>query len=179
MLISELSNHTPKFCINTWKNYNENGAFPIYWVDVPDTEEELQDLMNEFAQKVGEDPKEAEFFVIDSEDILIKYRETNPISLQKELIEILEDVDDEEEKLEAFLESGEEWDSDRFKNACFYKGYSFSDYANELADETLSSFTQSKEIEWLKRFFDYDAHERELEFECNYTETDSGLLIFE
>lgn len=42
-----------------------------------------------------------------------------------------------------------------------------------------SNFIQSKEIEWLKRFFDYDAHERELEFECNYTETDSVLLIFE
>ena len=51
---------------------------------------------------------------------------------------------------------------------------SFKDYAEETADEQMACYGKTKEVEWLTRYFDYDAFARDLKMDMHTIELPSG-----
>lgn len=53
---------------------------------------------------------------------------------------------------------------------------SFRDYADETADEMMACHGESKETEWLQRYFDYESFARDLSMDMNPIELASGKI---
>ena len=158
--------------LNTWGNYNENGADGGFWVELPcDIDEALEQL----ASSTGEEVDEMEVFINDFETDIngLEISENTNISDLNDLAERLEALDKYDlEKLEAILEA----DGGSLENALdniddytYYANMSLEDVAYEIVDEyyDLPEFAQ--------RYFDYAAFARDLSFD-GYTETDNGVI---
>lgn len=158
--------------VNTWANYNENGADNGFWVELPC---DLDEVLERLAASTGEEVDEMEVFVNDFETTVngLEISENSNISDLNDLAERLEALDEYDlEKLEAILEA----DGGSLENALddmddytFYAHMSLEDVAYEIVDECYDL------PEFAQRYFDYAAFARDLGFD-GYTETENGVI---
>ena len=158
--------------LNTWANYNENGADGGFWVNLPcDLEETLEKL----ASSTGEEVDEMEVFINDFETEIngLEISENSNISELNDLAEQLEALDDYDiEKLEAILEA----DGGSLENALdnmddytYYANMSLEDVAYEIVEECYDL------PDFALQYFDYAAFARDLGYD-GYTETANGVI---
>lgn len=157
--------------LNTWANYNENGADGGFWVDLPC---DLDETLEKLAESTGEEVDEMEVFVNDYETEIegLEISECSNIQELNELAEELENLDEYElEKVSAIVEAYGETFENALKyidNYTYYSGMELIDVAYEIADDyDLPDFA--------KRYFDYEAFARDLGFD-GYTETKNGVI---
>lgn len=158
--------------LNTWANYNENGADGGFWVELPC---DLDNVMERLAKSTGEEVDEMEVFINDYETEIegLEISEYDNIEELNELAEELEKLDEYDvEKIEAIMEAhGETLRNalDNIDNYTYYSGMTLEDVAYKLVEECyeLSDFA--------KRYFDYEAFARDLGYD-GYTETNNGVI---
>ena len=167
--------------VNTWGNYNENGADGGEWITLPMDPDALEEELKKISDAMGD---------FDPEYCIHDYEWTTEIEPRD--ISEYENIDSLNEELQD-LASLDEWDQkeiaaameafdyefkeayERQQRGCFifYPGQDLDDVAAELADEWLNS----KDIpDFIARYFDYDAFARDLTFD-GYTETSHGVII--
>jgi len=164
--------------VNTWGNYNTNGADGGEWITLPMEEEELKEVLEHIARKMGDN---------DPEWAIHDYEWTTEIDLGEisELANILEvnamcsDLDalDEYEAeeiaaaIEAYGYSVTEA-LERQARGCFvfYHGVDMEEFAEELINECYDL------PEFALRYFDYASFARDLGFD-GYTETKYGVIL--
>lgn len=158
--------------LNTWGNYNENGADNGFWVELPC---DLDEVLEKLSASTGEDIDDMEVFVNDYETNIngLEISENSNISDLNDLAERLETLDEYDlEKLEAILEA----DGGNLENALdnmddytYYANMSLEDVAYEIVDECydLPDIAQ--------RYFDYASFARDLGYD-GYTETENGVI---
>lgn len=158
--------------LNTWGNYNENGADGGFWVDLPCN---LDETLDRLAKSTGEQVEEMEVFINDfSVEIDGVYiDEYTDINRLNEIAEQLEEMDaDELEKIEAIVETeggSIEKAVEDIDKYTYYSGYTLEDVAYEIVEECYNL------PEIAQRYFDYAAFARDLEFD-GYTETAHGVI---
>lgn len=158
--------------LNTWANYNENGADGGFWVKLPC---DLDNVMERLAKSTGEEVDEMEVFINDCETEIegLEISEYDNIEELNELAEDLENLDEYDvEKIEAIMEAhGETLRNvlDNIDNYTYYSGMTLEDVAYELVEECyeLSDFA--------KQYFDYEAFARDLGYD-GYIETTNGVI---
>jgi antirestriction protein len=166
--------------MNTWGNYNVNGADGGEWITLPMDPDELAETLARVAAAMGDtDPEWAihdyewttdlDLFEVSEYDNVVQLNER----LQK--LESLEEWELEEvaAAMEAFsydfLEAVERQQRGCF---CFYRGMDLAEVAEELVNECY--FTKDTP-DILTRYFDYEAFGRDLSFD-GYTETKYGVI---
>lgn len=169
-----------KIFVNTWGNYNENGADGGEWLTLPMDADELAEKLQAIAAAMGDDDPEwtihdyewtspVELGTVDEMDSITEWNERCA-----ELSELDEyDLQEIAAAMEAYGYKFEEALS-RHERGCFifFPGQSLDEVAAELADEHL---TGADIPEYIKRYFDYDAFARDLGFD-GYTETEYGVI---
>lgn len=172
-----------KIFVNTWGNYNENGADGGEWIDLPMTPEDLSDELDRIAEQMGDhDPEwaihdseweDTEFFEVGEYDNIMKVNE---------IVNDLENLDEWEAKevgaaVEAWgygiAEAIERQQRGRF---IFYPGRTLQEVAEELADEMIACHSNGEIPEIFTRYFDYEAFARDLGFD-GYEETSYGVIL--
>lgn len=164
--------------LNTWGNYNENGADGGEWIELPMIEEELEATKDRIAEAMGDD--DPEWFINDYEWMGIEFgliAENDDVDELNELIEQLENLDEWEQKevaaaIEAFdydLEDAIERQQNGYFT--FFAGMDI----DEVAEELVADYITRDVPEFFTRYFDYDAFARDLEIE-GYTETEWGVI---
>lgn len=167
--------------VNTWGNYNENGADGGEWITLPMDADELEEKLQAIADAMPDnDPEWAihdyewtgvlELGDVHEMDSITEWNErcNEAASLEEyELEEIAAAI-------EAFGMTFQEA-MERQQRGCFifYPGQSLDDVSAELADEIMDCDHSTSEF--IRRYFDYDAYKRDLEFE-GYTETQYGVI---
>lgn len=157
--------------LNTWKNYNENGADGGFWVELPCN---LDEVLERLAASTGEEVDEMEVFINDFETELngLDISENSNISDLNETAEELETLDEYNlEKLEAILEV----DGGSLENALeSIDNYEY--YSNTTLNDLAYEFVEGMNLpEFAQRYFDYEAFARDLGFD-GYTETENGVI---
>ena len=158
--------------LNTWGNYNENGADNGFWVELPC---DLDEVLDRLAEATREDREEMEVFINDTDINIngLEVGEYDDIEELNDLAEELEALDNYDlEKVEAILEAhgGNLRDAlDNIDNYTFYQGMSLEDVAYEIVEECYDL------PEIAQRYFDYEAFARDLGFD-GYTETSNGVI---
>lgn len=171
--------------VNTWGNYNENGADGGEWIALPMDADELTETLDRIAQAVGD--SDPEWFVND-------YEWTTEIELRE--IGENENIEALNEWLKEF-DILDEWDQKEIAAAMEAWGYSFEEavdkqqrgcftlYANmdleEVAEELVSecyipNTAKNSDIEFFARYFDYKTFARDLRFD-GYEETSLGVIV--
>ena len=164
--------------VNTWGNYNENGADGGEWITLPMEAEELKEALNKIAAAMGDhDP---EWAIHDYEwTTEIEPREISELesitALNEELQE-LDGLDEWDQKeiaaaMEAFGYSFQEA-YDRQQRGCFifFAGQDLEEVAEEIINDCYDL------PEFALRYFDYEAFARDLGFD-GYTETSYGVIL--
>ena len=163
--------------VNTWGNYNENGADGGEWITLPMEAEELEEVLENIAIKMGdEDP---EWFINDSEwtidTELGDVQEMDSITEWNERCLEVEDLEEwEAEEIAAAIEAyGYSFAEamDRQQRGCFtfYAGQDLEEVAEDIINECYDL------PEFALRYFDYEAFARDLSFD-GYTETTYGVI---
>lgn len=163
-----------KIYVNTWGNYNENGAEGGEWITLPMDSDELEEPLERIANKMGDpDPEwaihdyewqEYHFGSIDEMDSVEEWNE------RCDRLEGLESWDIE--KLDAIIEAtGRSLDEalDDLDDAIYYDGMTLEEVAEQIVDECYDL------PEIALRYFDYEAFARDLSFD-GYTETEHGVI---
>ncbi len=169
-----------KVFMNTWGNYNENGAEGGKWITLPMDEDELQETLDEIAEAMGD--RDPEWAIHDYEwegDIDFgDVNEMDNVFKWNEICEEADDLDGWELKevaaaIEAFGYSFAEA-VDRQQRGCFtfYPGQNLVDVAYEIVEDCYFS---EDVPEVFKNYFDYEAYARDLGFD-GYRETDYGVI---
>jgi len=165
--------------VNTWGNYNENGADGGEWITLPMDPDALEEELKKISDAMGDfDP---EYCIHDYEwTTEIEPRDIseyeNITALNEELQE-LDGLDEWDQKeiaaaMEAFGYDFKEA-HERQQRGCFvfYAGQDLQEVAEQIADECYLYNAP----EFLARYFDYDAFARDLSFD-GYTETSHGVI---
>ena len=160
--------------LNTWANYNENGAEGGFWVNLPC---DLEEVLEKLAKSTGEEVDEMEVFINDYDTDLdgLEIGEHTDLETLNETAEELESLDEYDlEKLQAILEA----DGGSLENALenmddyiFYNGQSLEDVASEMVEDGVfgdipDSIINYIDISAIARALDYDG----------YTETENGVI---
>ena len=166
--------------INTWGNYNENGADGGRWITLPMDETELEEIMESTAETMHDD--DPEWFVNDYEwttDLVpFEVHELDNYFKLNEQLNQLNDLDEwEREEIAAAVEA---WGYsfmeayERQQRGCFifYRDQDLEDVAYDLVNECY--FTKDTP-DFFTRYFDYDAFARDLSFD-GYHETKWGVI---
>lgn len=164
--------------INTWGNYNENGADGGQWIALPMGDEELQKTLYTIAEAVGDaDP---EFFINDYEWVAeVSPRaidENESIEDLNEYINTLDAIGEWEQKeiaaaMEAFGYDFEEaFDKQQKGYFTFYAGMDLEEVAEEIINECYDL------PEFALIYFDFKAFARDLGFD-GYEETEYGVIV--
>ena len=166
--------------INTWGNYNENGADGGEWVTLPMGPDELQERMEAIAEQMHDD--DPEWFINDYEwTSEIEPRAIDEMENIKELNDFLIELDDldewEQKEIAAAIEAfGYNFEKamDKQQRGCFtfYEGMDLEDVAEMIIDECY--FTKDTP-DIFTRYFDYAAFARDLGFD-GYCETEYGVI---
>lgn len=167
--------------INTWGNYNENGADLGEWITLPMAEEALEEKLEEVAERMNdEDP---EWFVNDYEwtteiDLFQVNEMDNYFELNSRLLkyETLDEYDQKEiaAAIDAFGYDFEEaYDKQQRGYFAFYPGMDLEEVAEEIVNECYFS-KDTPDI--FTRYFDYEAFARDLGFD-GYYETEYGVIV--
>ena len=172
-----------KIFVNTWGNYNENGADGGEWITLPMDEDKLEDKLEAIAEAMGdEDPEWAiHDYEWTSEVELGEVHEMDSIEEWNERCQEVESLEDYELKeiaaaMEAFSYSFQEA-MERQQRGCFsfYPGQDLEDVARELVDDC---YITKDTPDIFTRYFDYEAFARDLGFD-GYTETQYGVILDE
>ena len=164
--------------VNTWGNYNENGADGGQWITLPMEAEELQEVLENIAALMkDEDP---EWFINDYEwTIDMELGDVHEMDSITEWNERCQEADNleewEAEEIAAAIEAyGYTFAEalDRQQRGCFifYPGQDLEEVAEELINECYDL------PEFALRYFDYEAFARDLSFD-GYTETKYGVIL--
>ena len=165
--------------VNTWGNYNENGADGGKWTTLPMDADELEEVLeNIAAQMKDEDP---EWFINDHEwtsDMeLGDVHEMDSITEWNERCQEADELEEyEAEEIAAAIEAygytfAEAYERQQRGCFVFYAGRDLQEVAEEIADECYLYNAP----EFLARYFDYEAFARDLSFD-GYTETKYGVI---
>ena len=160
--------------LNTWGNYNENGADGGFWVELPCN---LDEVLERLAASTGEDVDEMEVFINDFETEIsgLEISENTDISDLNDIAEQLESLDKYDlEKLEAILEAdGESLENalDNMDDYIFYANQSLEDVASEMIDEGVFGDIPDSIINYI----DISAIARDLGYD-GYIETENGVI---
>lgn len=108
--------------INTWGNYNENGADGGEWITLPMDEDELEETLDRIAEQMGDN--DPEWFVNDYEwTTEVSFRDIgeneNYFDLN-EYVQELDNLDEDEQKVyiaavEIFGSQVEPWETDDYR----------------------------------------------------------------
>lgn len=167
--------------VNTWGNYNENGADGGEWFTLPMDEDELEAKMVELAEALGdEDP---EFAIHDyewtGEIELGEVHEMDSIVTWNERCQEAESLKEWElQEIAAAMEAfgygfAEAMEKQQNGDFTFYPDMELDEVAFEIANDC---YLTGCDNEILKRYFDYDAFARDLGFD-GYTETKYGVIL--
>ena len=163
--------------INTWGNYNENGADGGEWVRLPRDEDELQNKLDEIANAMGD--SDPEFFINDvdnSSGIDFNIGENDDIFELNEKLQAVADLD--------------KWESEIYAAACEYFGAEYVDIDNideynlytDIRDEYDLGYYWAEEsgcyrLEGpLANYFDYEAFGRDIALEADGGFTSYGFI---
>ena len=169
-----------KVFMNTWGNYNENGADGGEWITLPMDEDELEEKLVALADAMGDhDPEWAihdyewesniDFGEVHEMDNIVKW------NLLCEELENLNEYDHNEiaAAIEAFGYSLEDA-MEHQQRGCF--SFFPEQDLNDVAYELVHGCYLTKETpEIFERYFDYDAFARDLGFE-GYYQTSYGVI---
>lgn len=164
--------------VNTWGNYNTNGADGGQWITLPMDPEELEEVLENIAALMGDN---------DPEWAIHDYEWTTEIELDEiseyanifKLNEMCNDLDDLDEwEAEEIAAAVEAWDYtfaealDRHQRGCFvfYPGRDLEEVAEEIINECYDL------PEFALRYFDFEAFARDLRFD-GYEETKYGVIL--
>ena len=164
--------------VNTWGNYNTNGADGGQWITLPMEADELQEVLENIAALMkDEDP---EWFINDYEwtidTELGDVHEMDSITDWNERCQEVDDLEEwEAEEIAAAIEAyGYTFAEalDRQQRGCFifYRGQDLEEVAEDLINECYDL------PEFALRYFDYEAFARDLSFD-GYTETTYGVIL--
>ena len=164
--------------VNTWGNYNENGADGGEWITLPMDSDELDEVLENIAIKMGdEDP---EWFINDYEwTIETELGDVHEMDNIQEWNDLCNEAYALEEwEAEEIAAAIEAWDYsfrealDRQQRGCFifYPGQDLE----EVAEELINDCYDLPEI--AKRYFDYEAFARDLRYD-GYEETSFGVIL--
>ena len=164
--------------VNTWGNYNTNGADGGQWITLPMDPEELEEVLENIAALMGD--KDPEWAIHDydwtTEIELDEISEYDNIFKLNEMCNELDDLDEwEAEEIAAAVEA---WDYtfaealDRHQRGCFtfYAGMDLEEVAEEIINECYDL------PEFALRYFDFEAFARDLRFD-GYEETKYGVIL--
>ena len=164
--------------VNTWGNYNTNGADGGQWVTLPMDPEELEEVLENIAALMGD--KDPEWAIHDYEwTTEIELDEISEYANIFKLNEMCNDLDDLEEwEAEEIAAAVEAWDYtfaealDRHQRGCFvfYQGRDLEEVAEEIINECYDL------PEFALRYFDFEAFARDLRFD-GYEETKYGVIL--
>lgn len=167
--------------MNTWGNYNENGADGGEWITLPMEAEELEAELEKIADAMGDhDP---EWFINDYEwtidldlgdvDEMDNIFEWNATCQEADKLEEWE-AEEIAAAMEAFEYSFAEA-MERQQRGCFifYAGQDLEEVAYSLIEEC---YTTKDTPEIFTRYFDYEGFARDLSFD-GYTETKYGVIL--
>lgn len=167
--------------LNTWGNYNENGADGGKWITLPMSAGALDEELEAIAAAMGDN---------DPEWAIHDYEWTTDIDLFE--VSEYDSISKLNERL-AELEQLQEWDLEEVAAAMEAYGYDFEEaverqqkgyftlYRNmdltEVAEELVNEcyFTKGTP-DIFTRYFDYEAFGRDLGFD-GYTETKYGVIV--
>lgn len=163
--------------VNTWGNYNENGADGGQWITLPMDPEELEEVLENIAALMGDnDPEWAiHDYEWTTEIEMDEISEYANIFKLNEMCNELDDLDEwEAEEIAAAVEA---WDYtfaealERHNRGCFifYPGRDLEEVAEEIIDECYDL------PEFALRYFDFEAFARDLRFD-GYEETKYGVI---
>ena len=163
--------------VNTWGNYNTNGADGGQWITLPMDPEELEEVLDNIAAAMGDmDP---EWFINDYEwTIETELGDVHEMDNIQEWNERCQEVDNleewEAEEVAAAIEAyGYTFAEalERQQRGCFifYAGQDLEEVAEELINECYDL------PEFALRYFDYEAFARDLSYD-GYTETKYGVI---
>ena len=166
--------------VNTWGNYNENGADGGQWITLPMDSDELEEVLENIAALMeDEDP---EWFINDYEwTIDMELGDVHEMDSITEWNERCQEADDleeyEAEEIAAAIEAygytfAEAYERQQRGCFVFYAGRDLQEVAEEIADECYLYNAP----EFLARYFDYEAFARDLSFD-GYTETKYGVIL--
>ena len=166
--------------VNTWGNYNENGADGGQWITLPMEEDELQEVLENIAALMEDN--DPEWFINDYEwtidTELGDVHEMDSILEWNERCQEADDLEDyEAEEIAAAMEAygytfAEAYERQQRGCFVFYAGRDLQEVAEEIADECYLYNAP----EFLARYFDYEAFARDLSFD-GYTETRYGVIL--
>ena len=164
--------------VNTWGNYNENGADGGEWITLPIDPDELQNKLQAIATAMNDN--DPEFFINDYEFTCeIEFGDVGEMDSITEWNDLCNDVEGlkeyELEEIAAAMEAfgynfAEAMERQQNGELIFYSGMDLEEVAEELIDECYDL------PEFALRYFDYKAFARDLEFD-GYTETKYGVIL--
>ena len=164
--------------VNTWGNYNENGADGGQWITLPMDPDELQEVLEHIAAAMGDnDPEWAiHDYEWESDVELGDVNEMDSISDWNARCQEAYDLEEwETEEIAAAMEAyGYTFPEalERQQRGCFtlYAGMDLEEVAEDLINECYDL------PEFALRYFDYEAFARDLSFD-GYTETKYGVIL--
>ena len=164
--------------VNTWGNYNENGADGGQWITLPMGPDELQEVLENIAAAMGD--QDPEWAIHDYEWVsdveLGDVHEMDSITEWNERCQEAYDLEEwEAEEIAAAMEAyGYTFPEalERQQRGCFifYPGRDMEEVAEELINECYDL------PEFALRYFDYEAFARDLSYD-GYTETKYGVIL--
>ena len=167
--------------VNTWGNYNTNGADGGEWITLPMDADTLEETLNKIAAAMPDnDPEWAiHDYEWTTEEDLWTISEYENIEELNETLEELTGLEEwEQTEIMAAIEAyGYEFKEayERQQRGCFvfYAGQSLEEVAEEIVNECY--FTKDTP-DILTRYFDYEAFARDLSFD-GYSETTYGVIV--
>ena len=164
--------------VNTWGNYNENGADGGEWITLPMDPEELEEVLHNIAEAMGDhDPEwaihdhewETDFELGDVHE-MDSITEWNDLCNEAYALEEWE-AEEIAAAVEAWGYSFKEA-MDRQQRGCFifYPGRDLEEVAEEIINDCYNL------PEFALRYFDYEAFARDLRFD-GYEETKYGVIL--
>lgn len=167
--------------VNSWGNYNKNGADGGEWITLPMEETELKEVLENIATAMGDN--DPEWAIHDYEWTLEidlgEIHEMDSIYKWNELCNEAHSLEEwEAEEIAASIDAyGYSFQEALHRQQCgyftFYRGMDLE----EVAEEIVNDCYFSKDIpEILTRYFDYKAFARDLSFD-GYTETKYGVIF--
>lgn len=164
--------------VNTWGNYNENGADGGEWITLPMEETELEEVLNNIASNMGDnDPEWAiHDYEWETEIDLGEVHEMDSIHKWNDLCNEAYALEEwEAEEIAAAMDAygytfKEALERQKDGYFTFYRGMDLEEVAEELINDCYDL------PEFALRYFDYEAFARDLRFD-GYEETKYGVIL--
>ena len=164
--------------VNTWGNYNVNGADGGQWITLPMEEEELQKVLEHIAAAMGDN---------DPEWAIHDYEWESDVELGD--VNEMDGITEWNDRCQEAC-TLEEWETEEIAAAMEAYGYTFPEalerqqrgcltlYAGmdleEVAEDLINECYDLPEF--ALRYFDYEAFARDLSYD-GYTETKYGVIL--